>query len=233
MQAFDSRTERSAHALLDSLGIAQQDLENWIASASTIKQHNGSTPLDVEGVGSGRSIQPDISRAALWLLTRASLCRICLLLVAECINALLSHKSLATHQAFAAETRAVQLKRTIQSLARAAGVPVCIARAINAPLYFLTRYYARIGDTAGMEWCAQSKGDILKSAPWLRWDVLLPWGLLTVHDVPTYGGYEWKSRRLNCNRRGTGFRTGNTMHSWRLWTIYLSPSKALAHWEIG
>jgi hypothetical protein len=188
LQAFDSRTERSDHTLLDSLSIIQQDLENWITSASRIKQHNGTSPLDAEGVGSGCSIQPDITRAALWLLTRASLCRICLLLVVECIDALLSRKSIATHPAFAAETRAVQLKRTIQSLARAAGVPVCIARAVNAPLYFLTRYYARVGDTAGLEWYAQFKGDILKRAPWLRWDVLLPWGLLTVHDVPMYGG---------------------------------------------
>lgn len=76
----------------------------------------------------------------------------------------------------------------MQSLARAADIPVCIARAVNAPLHLLTPFYAQIGDTAGLEWCAQFKADIHKSVPWLRWNVLLPWGLLTIHDTPMFTG---------------------------------------------
>lgn len=84
--------------------------------------------------------------------------------------------------------RALQLRRNMQSLARAADIPVCIARAVNAPLHLLTPFYAQIGDTAGLEWCAQFKADIHKSVPWLRWNVLLPWGLLTIHDTPMFTG---------------------------------------------
>lgn len=174
LQAFDSILDRSENALLDRLSILQQELENWITSASMIERRKGNSPLD----------EPGTTRAALWILTRASLCHICLLLVSECIDALLDQKSKATHPAFAAETRAVQLKCNIKSLALAAEVPISIARAVNAPLYFLARYYARVGDTAGLEWCAKFKGNILKNAPWLRWDVLLPWCLFTVQDVP-------------------------------------------------
>ena len=74
--------------------------------------------------------------------------------------------------------RALQLRRNMQSLARAAEIPVCIARAINAPLHFLTRCYVQVGDTAGLEWCAQFKTDIHKSVPWLRWNVLFTLGLV-------------------------------------------------------
>ena len=188
LQVYDSISERSDHALLDGLSILQQELDNWMTSASASEQGIGNSHLDAECEDLEQGVQSNGTRAALWILTRASLCRICLLLVAECIDTLLSRQSIATHPAFAAEMRAVHLRRTIQLLARAAGVPVCIARAVNAPLYFLTRYYARVGDTAGLEWCAQFKGNILRSVPWLRWDVLLPWGLLTVHNVPMYRG---------------------------------------------
>ena len=87
-------------------------------------------------------------------LTRESLCLICLLLVGECIDALPGHKSTVTHPTSAAMMRAVQLRCNMQSLARAAEISICIARAVNAPLHFLTRYYAQVGDTAGLEWCA-------------------------------------------------------------------------------
>jgi hypothetical protein len=140
----------------------------------------------VESVRLEDSVQSDRARLSLWYLTRESLCRICLLLLAECVDALLNHKSTVGHPACAAGAHAAQLRCNIQSLARTAEFPVSIARVVNAPLHFLTRYYARVGHTSGLEWCAQSKGDIHKSVPWLRWDVLLPWGLLTIHETPMF-----------------------------------------------
>lgn len=136
--------------------------------------HNGAAkrglPLYAERVSVEHSTQSDGTNASLWYLTRECLCRICLLLVAECVDALLGHKSTVARLA-SAKMRAVQLRCTMQSLACAAEILVCLARPVNAPLHFLVRYYAQAGDTAGREWCAQLKDDILKSVPWLRWDV--------------------------------------------------------------
>lgn len=188
LQAFDSTSDRPDHALLDSLSTLQEQLEIWLTTAPIIERQNGSVPSDVERVRLEDSVQSDRARVSLWYLTRESLCRICLLLVAECVDALLHHQSPVTHPDCAAGTHAVQLRRNIQSLARTAEFPVSIARAVNAPLQFLTRYYAQVGDTSGLEWCAQFKSDIHKSVPWLRWDVLLPWGLLTIHETPMFKG---------------------------------------------
>ena len=183
LQAFDSSSDRPEHALLDGLSTLQEQFEIWLSTAPMIERQDGNVPSDLED-----SVQSDRARASLWYLTRESLCRICLLLVAECVDALLHHQSPVTHPDCAAGTHAVQLRRNIQSLARVAESPVSIARAVNAPLHFLTRYYAQVGDTSGLRWCAQFKGDIHKSVPWLRWDVLLPWGLLTVHETPMFTG---------------------------------------------
>ena len=170
------------------MSILQQQLDSWLTSGFTTEQRNRNLPLDAERVSPELSIQPDGTSGSLWYLTRECLCRICLLLLVECVDALLSHKSTVNYPIRAAETRALQLRCNVQSLARAAEIPVCIARAVNAPLHFLVRYYAQAGDTAGLEWCEQLKGNILESLPWLRWDVLLPWGLRTVHDTPMFRG---------------------------------------------
>jgi hypothetical protein len=183
LQAFDSASDRPDNTLLDSLSTLQEQFEIWLNTAPVIERQNGNIPSDLED-----SVQSDRARASLWYLTRESLCRICLLLVAECVDALLNHKSMVGHLDRTAETRALQLRCNIESLAHVVESPVSVARAVNAPLHFLTRYYAQAGDTSGLEWCAQFKGDIHKSVPWLRWDVLLPWGLLTVHETPMFNG---------------------------------------------
>ena len=186
LQAFDSLSNKSDPALLYSLDILQQELETWLTSAFRSEQRNGTSPLEAERVGLEYSFQPYGTRVPLWSLTRESLCRICLLLVAECVDTLLSRNSTIPHPAFAAKTRAVQLKSTIRSLARASEIPASIAKGVSAPLHFLARYYAQTGDSAGLKWCADFKNDILKSAPYLRWDVLLPWFLQTVHELPMH-----------------------------------------------
>jgi hypothetical protein len=182
---FDFSTNKPNHTLLHRLSSLQYALETWLTSASS-PDLQVNAPFRGDQPASPEDTQLDRTRASLWLLTRESLCRICLLLVAECIDGLQNLESTAPHPVVAANIRAEQLKATAQSLARAAKVPVCTARAVSAPLHFLTRYYAIVGDTAGLQWCICFKDDILKSARWLRWDVLLPWSFLTIHDVPTY-----------------------------------------------
>jgi hypothetical protein len=172
LQASDSTSNHPNHALLESLSILQQELETWLTSASINNRRNGDSPLDLERASLEYSDQPEGIRAALQIVTRESLCRICLLLVAECVDALLSHRSSATHSATA--------------VARATKVQFYVARLVSAPLYFLARYYAQTEDTAGLEWCAQFKGDILETVPWIRWDVLLPWSLSTIYDMPSF-----------------------------------------------
>jgi hypothetical protein len=186
LEAFDASSNGSDYALLDSLRTLEQELTAWLTCAAVNDRRVANSPCDAESSIPEDGFQPDPPRNPLCLLTRESLCRICLLLVSECVAGLQSHESSALHSALPTEMCAAQLRSTTQLLACAAKVPICTARAVSAPLHFLKRYYMRIGDTAGREWCAEFKNDILQSAPWLRWDVLLPWSLLTVHDVPLY-----------------------------------------------
>jgi hypothetical protein len=186
LQRLDFSSGKPDHTLLDHLRILQQGLDTWLDSASRIDLPVEGPLSDERLARSDESLQLNQARASLWLLTRESLCRICLLLVAECVDGLQDHKPTTSHKTVTAEMRAFQLRSTTQLLANTARVPICTARAVSAPLHFLSEYYARVGDTAGLKWCAQFKDDILKSAPWLRWDVLLPWTFLTIHDVPMY-----------------------------------------------
>jgi hypothetical protein len=175
LQRLDFSSGKPDHTLLDHLRILQQGLDTWLDSASRIDLPVEGPLSDERLARSDESLQLNQARASLWLL-----------LVAECVDGLQDHKPTASHKIVTAKMRAFQLRSTTQLLANAAKVPVCTARAVSAPLHFLSEYYARVGDTAGLKWCAQFKDDILKSAPWLRWDVLLPWTFLTIHDVPMY-----------------------------------------------
>lgn len=183
LQAFDS-TNKLDYALLNSLRILEQDLMAWLTSASGNDRRVTSSRCHAKFSVSEDDFQ--VSRDSLCILTRESLFRICLLLISECSTELQRREPSAMVLASSAEVHAVQLKSTMHLLACAAKVPICTARAISAPLHFLTQYYVRTKSTAGQEWCAQFKHGILQSAPWLRWDVLLPWSLLTVHEVPLY-----------------------------------------------
>jgi hypothetical protein len=37
-----------------------------------------------------------------------------------------------------------------------------------------------------MQWSLQTKESIYREAQYLRWDALLPWSLLTIHEIPLY-----------------------------------------------
>ena len=189
LRRFDLSSEKSDHTLLHHLSSLQHALKNWLIPATRLELQVDCPHWDEELANSEDTVQLNKNRASLWLLTRECLCRICLVLVAECIDDLQNHERDPLRSAVvscAAGMQAAQLKHTTQLLAGAAKVPVCTARAVSAPLHFLTRYYTRTEDTVGLQWCTQFKDDILKSAPWLRWDVLLPWSFLTIHDVPAY-----------------------------------------------
>jgi hypothetical protein len=125
-------------------------------------------------------------RRSLFDLTCESLCRICLLLVVESLTDLESWMW-PTHSLTVTPDACVRaLRKTTTLLAEAAGVPVCKARATSCPLLFLSRYYTRTKDAVGLQWCLETKEAIYREAPYLRWDALLPWSLLTLHDIPLY-----------------------------------------------
>jgi hypothetical protein len=125
-------------------------------------------------------------RRPLFDLTCESLCRIGLLLVVESLTDLGSWMW-PTYSLTVTPNACVRaLRKTTTLLAEAASIPVCKARATSCPLPFLSRYYTRTRDAVGLQWCTETKEAIYREAPYLRWDAVLPWSLLTLHEIPLY-----------------------------------------------
>jgi hypothetical protein len=127
-----------------------------------------------------------LCRSSLFDLRCESSCGICLLLVVENLTDLeswtwLTHSPTSTPNAYA---RAPCETTTL--LAEVVSMPVRKARATSFPLHFLSIYYTRTKDAVGLQWCLQTKESIYREAQYLRWDVLLPWSLLTIHEIPLY-----------------------------------------------
>lgn len=78
------------------------------------------------------------------------------------------------------------LRKTMMSLEEAAGTPICKARVMSAPLHFLSDYYERHDDDSGLQWCHKTKELLQSEAPYLHWEALLPWCLLTLNEIPHY-----------------------------------------------
>jgi hypothetical protein len=129
---------------------------------------------------------PRDCRRSLFDLTCESLCRICLLLVVESLTDLESWMWPAHSLTFTPNACVRALRKTTTLLAEVASIPVCKARATTCPLLFLSRYYTRTKDAVGLQWCLDTKEAIHREAPYLRWDALLPWSLLTLHEIPLY-----------------------------------------------
>jgi hypothetical protein len=129
---------------------------------------------------------PSDCRSSLFDLTCESLCRICLLLVVESLADLESWTWPTYSPTFTLNACVRALCKTTSLLAEVASIPVCRARATSCPLLFLSRYYTRTKDAVGLQWCLETKETIYREAPYLRWDALLPWSLLTLHEIPSY-----------------------------------------------
>jgi len=57
---------------------------------------------------------------------------------------------------------------------------------MSAPLHFLSEYCKRHGDDDLLFWCCKTKERLQSQAPYLHWDALLPWCLLTLNEIPHY-----------------------------------------------
>lgn len=79
--------------------------------------------------------------------------------------------------------RAEQLRQTTIRLSIVAERPVCRALALRAPLHFLEEWYHATEDLHGMQWCLDMQDSVQKKAPYLNWDAVLPWSLISLVKV--------------------------------------------------
>lgn len=131
-------------------------------------------------------------RRALPNVTSESLCLICILLIHQALSDLhSSHNSDIPTQRHAQQLAAEcaeDLYKTTLLLSEIAERPVSKAIATRAPLHFLCRYYQSVGDTTRLERCYEMIEGIRREAPYLNWDMLLPWSLLPLTSVRGAGG---------------------------------------------
>jgi hypothetical protein len=116
-------------------------------------------------------------------LTCEALCQICLLLISECrisYDSVPSRIQLTTMS----QLYAAKLRMTTTALLEAAGSPTCRARAVAGPLHFLELHYIGCGDEDGVRWCGKIKAGVCEEAPYLCWDGLLPWSLMSLTCMP-------------------------------------------------
>jgi hypothetical protein len=127
---------------------------------------------------------PRDTKTSIHDLTCESLCRICLLLLVEGLTDLETRENPAHPPTCNTETYANELRKTTILFTTATKIPVVKARGVSGPLHFLQRNYSRTGDAAGMQWCLKLKESVRREAPYLSWDVMLPWSLLTLYAIP-------------------------------------------------
>jgi hypothetical protein len=145
--------------------------------------------IEDEGV---LAVQRWASKRSLPDMTSESLCRICLLLIHQALSDLhSSHNSDTASQVHAhllAAACAEDLYQTTLLLSRVAERPVSKALATRAPLHFLCRYYESVGDAVRLERCHEMIQSIRLEAPYLNWEMLLPWSLMPLTSVKGAGG---------------------------------------------
>jgi len=169
------------------LGIQETSLRSWLAAYS-FSDDTGQAAVcrDLAVEKTGDAISPPDSRYSLFNLTCETLCRICHLLIAESLARLDERKSRNLLPCLSPNTCASDLRNAMVMLEEAAGTPICKARVMSAPLHFLSGYYKRHADDEGLQWCHKTKEALRSEAPYLHWDALLPWCLLTLNEIPYY-----------------------------------------------
>ena len=169
------------------LDIQETALRSWLAAYS-FSDNTGQAAvcrdLAVKKTGDATS-SPD-SRNSLFNLTCETLCRICHLLIAESLVGLDKRILHNLSPCPLPDTCTSDLRKAMIMLEEAAGTPICKARVMSAPLHFLSGYYKRHEDDEGLQWCHETKEALRSEAPYLHWDALLPWCLLTLNEIPYY-----------------------------------------------
>jgi hypothetical protein len=168
------------------LNTQETALSSWLMAHASKATGRTAPRNGIAGSNSGNATTPPSSRNSLFNLTCETLCRICHLLVVESLaeaNHDISRSLLLLPSPSAC---ASNLRHAMTTLEEAAGTPICKARVMSAPLHFLSGYYKRHEDDAGLQWCRKTRQALEKQAPYLHWDALLPWCLLTLDEIPHY-----------------------------------------------
>jgi hypothetical protein len=150
----------------------KKTFESWLKSFSMVSR------LDQEPA------PRDTKKNSIHDLTCESLCRICLLLLVEGLTDLETRKQPEHTPSFNTEQYASELSKTASLFMTATKIPMVKARGVSGSLHFLEGYYSRTENAAGMQWCSQLKESVCREAPYLSWDVMLPWSLLTLYAIP-------------------------------------------------
>jgi hypothetical protein len=164
-------------SLISNILALKKTFESWLQSFSTISRP------DQEDPSSALTPKPSIHD-----LTCESLCRICLLLLvsglADLEKKTRNNNNPPRHPTFAPASYAIELRKTASLFTSATKIPVVKARGVSGPLHFLDGYHSKVGDSEGKKWCLDLKESVCREAPYLSWDVMLPWSLLTLYASP-------------------------------------------------
>jgi hypothetical protein len=174
--------------LASRLDVQETALRSWLVahSLSDTGQGNVRSGLAVNQTGDLETSSSPDSRNSLFNLTCETLCRICHLLIVESLARLDDRTSHSLPSCLSSNACASDLRKAMTLLEEAAGTPICKARVMSAPLHFLSEFCKRHEDYAGLWWCHKTKEALQSEAPYLHWDALLPWCLLTLNEIPYY-----------------------------------------------
>lgn len=168
---------------LDTLEIS---LRSWLAAYSSSGTGRATIPIGLALHNAKTSASPVDSRNDLFNLTCETLCRICHMFIVES-QVRVDDQALRNVASYPSPIDCADaLRRAMMSLQEAAGTPICKARVMSAPLHFLSDYYQRHEDDSGLQWCHKTKESLQSEAPYLHWEALLPWCLLTLNEIPHY-----------------------------------------------
>ena len=172
--------------LISRLNALEIALRSWLATYSS---SNGGRMTVRSGLAvdhtKGSTSSPGLKNS-LFNLTCETLCCICNLLVIDS-QAILVDQTPRTDSSYPSPVDcANDICQTMIMLEEAAGTPICKARVMSAPLHFLSEHCKRHGDNNGLRWCRETKERLQSQAPYLHWDALLPWCLLTLNEIPYY-----------------------------------------------
>jgi hypothetical protein len=176
LEKIDSANDKESCASVSSLSekilTLKKTFEFWLKSfcvVSRLKQETASR---------------DAKKDSIHDLTCESLCRICLLLLVEGLADLEARKQPEDPSSFNTEQYASELRKTADLFMSATKIPMVKARGVSGSVHFLEEYYSRTGNIAGRHWCSQLRESVCREAPYLSWDVMLPWSLLTLYAIP-------------------------------------------------
>ncbi|KAF4548429.1 Hypothetical protein D9617_28g065350 [Elsinoe fawcettii] len=111
----------------------------------------------------------------------------CSLLIRECLIDVYQALGLENQHNLAEQndTYAELLCQSISYLKSECEGSMCQVATCRSPLYFARRWYERRNYQQGMGWCTHQEQVLKRVAPYLRWDLILPFGLFTAPWMAT------------------------------------------------